>query len=629
MSLRSPPRRPAGKLRRRMQSQLMLLTACVLLIAIGIYATYTWREQTALSRSSIETQAAALARNLAISSTDLMVLGSLDALDDLLKRSIDFPDVIELRISDEEGRLLSHFQRTAENSAKRIIESPAARLTLPVKATPQILTDAVQGNARLIAWHPVSAGDLLGWVRVDYSTTLLDDIRRRILVTTVVAALLAALGSSLLLFLFLRRPMRALEEARQFAVDLDQSGGRTLPPRRAPVEIEDLEAALNYASVSLHEQQRRLAETIALLRDHSEQLNAIFTLSPDGFVSFDAAHRVKYASPAFLRMTGLSEAEVLGLDEVGFVDRMARQCAAPQNFPSLNSMRAAATPNDLRHRSIELAVPAKRVIEVGLRVADAAGVSQILYFRDVTHETEVDQMKSEFIATAAHELRTPMSSILGYAELLAMQEFPAEDQREFIGTIHRQSLLMVSIINELLDLARIEARRGKDFKLEPLEVSELLQEIVGNLMPPESRAAPLIAPAAECWLHADRNKLHQAIGNVLNNAYKYSPAGGAVRIDLIVPAADGDETSAPQQQVGIRIRDEGIGMTSEQLGRVFERFYRADTSGRIPGTGLGMSIVKEIVELHGGAVELASTYGSGSMVTLWLPMTMAHTQHIE
>ena len=240
---------------------------------------------------------------------------------------------------------------------------------------------------------------------------------------------------------------------------------------------------------------------------------------------------------------------------------------------------------------------------------------------DITHETEIDRMKSEFLATAAHELRTPMASIFGFTELLLERKFSAAEQREFLGTIYRQSKLMSKITNELLDLARIEARRGKDFIITGIDLRILLQEIVTSFKVPEGRLPPE-SQAGEIPLQvdADRSKLIQAITNVLSNAYKYSPGGGAVTIEFIVPAIEAQ--SLPNERasrVGIRITDQGIGMTPEQLARVCERFYRADASGKIPGTGLGMSIVKEIVELHGGELNITSTLGTGTTVTIWLP----------
>lgn len=371
--------------------------------------------------------------------------------------------------------------------------------------------------------------------------------------------------------------------------------------------------------------ERHLAE--AKIRDTKEQLEAIFALSPDGFVSFDGDRRVKYTSPAFTQLTGLAGSDVIGLDEATFSTRLARECVATCSFPSIAALRQSqhsggsvtAVP---RRQLIEMASAGKRVLEFGLRQSDAETVSQILYFRDITHETEVDRLKSEFLSTAAHELRTPMACIYGFAELLVHEEFPAEEQREFLTAIHRQSELMIAIVNELLDLARIEARRGKDFKLEPLELRELLDQVIACFKGPDDREPPRQLHAGGSFpVRADRNKLKQAINNVLANAYKYSPAGGAVAIELIASAAD-DHSPA---SIGIRISDHGIGMTPEQLARVCERFYRADSTGKIPGTGLGMSIVKEILELHGGRVDLASQPGHGTTVTLWLPASAAGT----
>ena len=136
--------------------------------------------------------------------------------------------------------------------------------------------------------------------------------------------------------------------------------------------------------------------------------------------------------------------------------------------------------------------------------------------------------------------------------------------------------------------------------------------VVDDFKPPDDRAPPVLALSPDALpVRIDRSKFSQALGNVLSNAYKYSPGRGAVRVSIVPDASTG--------RVGLRVSDQGIGMTPSQLERVCERFYRADASGSIPGTGLGMSIVKEIVELLGGSLELASTSGEGTEVTLWLP----------
>lgn len=370
----------------------------------------------------------------------------------------------------------------------------------------------------------------------------------------------------------------------------------------------------------------QLEQSQAATRDRTEQLNAIFDLSPDGFVSFDAGLRVTFANLAFLRMTGTEAGDIIGLEEAQFSRLLASKCLPEATFPGVAALRAArqgmrdseaqALPVRIRHCLIELAGPGHRVLEVGIRLSQAENVSQILYLRDVTHETEVDRMKSEFLSTAAHELRTPMASIYGYCELLLMRDFDEDERREMLSTIFRQSELMASIINELLDLARIEARRGKDFVVERLSLQEIASEAVAGYKLPEGREAPQIQASDETLLvRADRKKIQQALLNVLSNAYKYSSPGGAISLSFL------QEVHHSVGRFGIEVRDHGIGMRPEEMARVFERFYRADSTGKIPGTGLGMSIVREIIEIHGGEVTVESQLGVGTTVTLWLPAT--------
>ena len=353
------------------------------------------------------------------------------------------------------------------------------------------------------------------------------------------------------------------------------------------------------------------------LQEHTEQLNAIFELSPDGFVSFDAERRVKYVSPAFSRMTGQGVVQLQGLDENDFSAWLSQRCNLETPFVGVAMLRSLAlSGKPAASELVGICAGAQRVLQVGLRCSESIAVSQILYFRDVTHESEVDHMKSEFLATAAHELRTPMASIFGFSELLLTQELEVQAQQESLKIIYSQSKLMAKILDELLDLARIEARRGKDFRYTRVGMQTLVAEVVSAYHPPAGRALPeMVLPQEQpVYVMADHDKLRQVLMNVLSNAYKYSPAGGAVVIELEV-RSEGKRES----RVCLHISDSGIGMSPVQLDRVCERFYRADASGKIPGTGLGMSIVKEIVELHRGQLTLVSTPGQGTRVTVCLP----------
>jgi PAS domain S-box-containing protein len=383
------------------------------------------------------------------------------------------------------------------------------------------------------------------------------------------------------------------------------------------VERDALGAPLRMVGSCVDISERKSAELALGLQ--TELLNSIFELSPDGFISFDAQGRVSYASPAFTRLTGIPVARLQGLDEQEFGALLAPLCAAQGEFPGFARLRHSAGSATTGERErMELAGAGKRMLEVGLRTGSTSAVSQILFFRDVTHETEVEQMKSEFLSTAAHELRTPMASIYGFAEVLLTQDLDARSRAEFLSIIFRQSELMASILNELLDLARIEARRGKDFVIQPTSVQTLVRDVVAGFKPPAGRSAPrLDLSAATLSILADQSKASQALLNVLANAYKYSASDACVCISVCAPLDA--ETGAESGQIAIRITDAGIGMTPEQIARVCERFYRADSSGAVPGTGLGMSIVQEIVELHHGSLHIASQLGQGTCVTLSFP----------
>jgi len=349
------------------------------------------------------------------------------------------------------------------------------------------------------------------------------------------------------------------------------------------------------------------------LQDRNAQLDALFRLCPDGFIAFDRDGNVRFTNPALLSMTGLSAAEVVGRSELE-LDQLLRERAERAELFDGVAAYFGAGEEVPPFRRLALKHPTATVLQiVGIR-SRSPNVPRLLYLRDITREAEVDRMKSEFLSHAAHELRTPMTSIFGFSELLLHTDFDAATQRELIETIHGQTAWLVQIINELLDLARIDERRGRDFVITDVDAVALVREPIAGLAF-DARLWPvqLDLPDRPVWIRADTAKSRQALINVLGNARKYSPDGGRIEVRIIEGAG----------RVGIQIRDHGIGMSADQVARVGERLWRADTSGMTPGTGLGMAIVKEILALHGGQVDVASELGVGTTVTLWWPGVQA------
>lgn len=239
--------------------------------------------------------------------------------------------------------------------------------------------------------------------------------------------------------------------------------------------------------------------------------------------------------------------------------------------------------------------------------------STLLVYRDITKEYEIDQMKSEFVSTVSHELRTPLASVLGFAELLLNKELKPERQQRYMTAIYQEATRLTALINDFLDLQRMEAGR-QSYVIEPVPIEQLIQEVFDlyqEQFPVHTFHLDLLTN--QTIVVGDRSKLLQVMTNLISNAVKYSPNGGAIHVTC--------REDEGQNRLIIDISDEGLGIPADSLPHLFSKFYRVDNSDRreIGGTGLGLAIVSEIVEMHHGEIAVASELGKGSTFTICLP----------
>lgn len=385
-------------------------------------------------------------------------------------------------------------------------------------------------------------------------------------------------------------------------------------------------AATHYVGVQTDITERKRSDD--LLLDWLSRLDAVFTLSPDPLVCFDDQGKLSYANVAAERAFATSMGALTGMSLVDFgahIESMLDRAHAGFRLPRPpQEQEAHAEADDLAQDClIHLSSPKSCILHQTYRYCGASSTSLVLYYRDVTREAELDRMKSEFLSTAAHELRTPMASIMGFSELLMMRRYDEDKTRELLGTINRQAQRLTSLLNDLLDLARIEARRTESFRFETVPLQQAIDEVVGTfLMPDDRHRLVLDLPERLPNIRMDRAKFQQAMLNLLSNACKFSPAGGDV--ELTFRSTHPDALAF----VGVSVRDHGIGMDAEESSHAFERFYRSDRSGHIPGTGLGLALVSEIMKIHGGTVTLESEPDVGTCITLWFPVDRAADQPI-
>lgn len=276
----------------------------------------------------------------------------------------------------------------------------------------------------------------------------------------------------------------------------------------------------------------------------------------------------------------------------------------------------SGAPIDTYSMNYEISVPVHRYVQIYCEPLYRGGTlfGYLLVHRDITKEYEVDRMKSEFVSTVSHELRTPLASVLGFAELLLHRELKPERQRKYVSTIYQEARRLTALINDFLDLQRMES--GKQvYDMQPLELPALLRETIDTLSMGQDRHRFIYdcdaADSTDSTILGDRDKMTQVFTNLLSNAVKYSPNGGDIRVRC--------ERSG--NRVIVTVKDEGLGIPEEAIPQLFTKFFRVDNTDRreIGGTGLGLAIVKEIVGRHKGDIAVQSEPGKGSTFTIALP----------
>lgn len=342
------------------------------------------------------------------------------------------------------------------------------------------------------------------------------------------------------------------------------------------------------------------------------RLEAILTSTGDAVLVTDRDGRLLLANPAAERALGLPADELMGrqVEETPLEPDLARILTEPLEAGPLVE---------------EVPLPDGRTFYASAATilsADGENIGRVVVMRDITHFKELDEMKSEFVATVSHDLRAPLTFMRGYTTMLPMVGKLNKKQQEYVDKILIGIEQMGSLIEDLLNLGRIEAGIGLEEK--PCHLGALVVEAVDGM---RARAAAkglgirLEASEPAPVILGDATLLRQAVANLVDNAVKYTPSGGSVTVGV----------RAVEQEVLITVTDNGIGIAPENQVRLFEKFYRIHRrdSGEVQGSGLGLAIVKSIVERHGGRVWVESALNQGSTFTIALPIRTPPEEEVQ
>jgi two-component system phosphate regulon sensor histidine kinase PhoR len=450
----------------------------------------------------------------------------------------------------------------------------------------------------LYAAVPVQhAGRTVGVARVAMSLESLDeqvaDLRRAELLALGLGLFITVLLSALFSSSLGHSLREIMDAARQLAAgDL----GARIRVRRDD-ELGELARILNYSTDQL---QGRLSE---IARDRA-RMEAILSSMEDGVLAVDHRGVVTLANDALVRSLGLEEPlgrhylEVIRQHEVGSVVESVLRAGARR-----------AEEVEIRRLRRVFALTA-----VPFPGEETAPHGALVTFHDATERRRVDQVRRDFVANASHELRTPLTSIRGFVEALedgAVND-PATSER-FLGKIRTHADRMAALVEDLLELSRLESGERPP-QWEEIIPSEVVEDVVASFSSLAERKGITLARGDDAvpTVVTDADRLRRILENLVENAVKYTPAGGRVAVS---------SAAGPEGAAVLVVEDDGPGIAPEHLSRIFERFYRVDRarSRELGGTGLGLAIVRHLAEGMGTSVAVASEPGQGTRFTVTVP----------
>jgi len=396
-------------------------------------------------------------------------------------------------------------------------------------------------------------------------------------------------------------PVRTLaEDAAHLAATADHGH----LPEAGPQELASLTEAINQLA-------RRLAEANAEVRAHQHEQDAILQSMQGGVLTLDREQRILGINLGAAELLGLTGKSLRGV----LIHEVAR-------FPALLQFISAAIEKPESRAEVELRDDERRAVRItsaALRDSENSVTGIILLMTDITKMKRLEAVRTDFAANVSHELRTPITNIKGYAEtLLELGHSDPELATKFLKIIATNADRLGALVDDILALASLERAEAKDsLPTAPTPLRLVLESAKSQVEPEAASKQISIHIEAGQDLHAMANArlMEQAVVNLVSNAVKYSPARSRVWVE------SARRLVANEPWIEVVVRDEGPGIASEHLPRIFERFYRVDKarSREQGGTGLGLAIVKHIALAHGGKVSVESSIGKGSTFRLWLP----------
>ncbi|MSQ47329.1 MAG: response regulator [Deltaproteobacteria bacterium] len=504
----------------------------------------------------------------------------------------------------------------AADTALQVCHADEVSLMLPTPDETELYVAVVRGKNRehLIGQRVLITAGVAGWAAQAQGPTVLEGEVKNVHFAPIFprADIHCAISMPMLIGGRLTGVINvnATERKRQFSLGevkaLTLLASITAPALESARLHAEVREARDLLEKRVEERTAELRQTNEALRKSEELYQTLARNLPNGIVAvLDLDLRVSLIGGEGLARTRFSKEAAEGKTPREF---LLPEVAAPVERACLRALQGESSTVELKGANGRIYL----LHSLPVRNDQADIISIIVLAQDITGRKEVERLKDELVSTVSHELRTPLTSMRGFAELLLQRDFPPEQQRKFLSIIIRESVRLARVIDNFLDLQRI-ASGHQMFQIDPVEILPLVRESVVLFTDNDRQhSLRLVLPEIPLTVLADADRIRQVLMNLLSNAIKYSPAGGEVTVGA----------RQEESEVVFWVADHGIGIPPEWIPKLFQRFSRLDNplTRHISGTGLGLALVKEIVDAHHGRVWVESEVGTGSTFFFSLPV---------
>lgn len=447
---------------------------------------------------------------------------------------------------------------------------------------------------------PIQNDDqVVGVIRVAFTLQNIDHAIKKLWLSLGLAMGITLILASIIAISLAKGITRPIEDIIQVARRLSEKDYSSRVRAKTNGELEQLSIAINTLAKSLQHQMEEISE-------NQQKLTGVLTNMVSGVMLINPEGRIVLVNPAMEKIIGSTADQLRGKLHI----------EAGKSFGLSQLIDQSLKKKIKIHDEVQMYYPDQRILDAHLAPylganGEIKGIITVLH--DITDIRRLEKMRSEFVANVSHELKTPITSLKGFAEtLLDGAMYDPEIAKSFLTIIHDESERLHRLITDILHLSKIEQHQ-LPFHPEPLNVTGVIYETIDTIQEEINKKQLTIKLPNQkpVIIDAEKDRLQQIILNLVANAVTYTPDKGTIEIGIV----------EKDDQIELTVKDTGIGISKEELPRIFERFYRVDKarSRNSGGTGLGLAIVKHLVESHHGSIQVDSEEGKGTLFTITLP----------